>query len=172
MATTTQPPISAAEIPQPPTSKPPSAPHVPAFMGLGNMITTTLLRAGVRLTAFGHPMYLLTVRGRKSGKPRTTPIVIIELDGRRYLLAPYGIVAWVRNLRAVGRATLTRGRRAEEVQAVELLNPEGAHVLKRCLAEKLPSFTSAALGVTTNSPFEEIERATLSHPVFLVQGAT
>lgn len=155
-----------------PSQNPTSAPHVPAFMGLGNIITTTLLRAGVRLTAFGHPMYLLTVRGRKSGKPRTTPVVIIELDGRRYLLAPYGIVAWVRNLRAVGRATLTRGRRAEEVQAVELLNPEAAHVLKRCLAEKLPSFTSAALGVTTNSPFEEIERATLSHPVFLVQGAT
>jgi deazaflavin-dependent oxidoreductase (nitroreductase family) len=146
--------------------------HVPAFMGLGNMITTTLLRAGVRLTAFGHPMYLLTVRGRKSGKPRTTPVVIIELDGRRYLLAPYGIVAWVRNLRAAGRATLTRGRRAEEVQAVELVNPEAAHVLKSCLAVKMPSFTSAALGVTTNSPVEEIERATLSHPVFLVQGAT
>ena len=52
--------------------------NVPGFVRWGNMLTTTLLRAGVRLAGFGYPMYLLTVRGRKSGQPRTVPIVIID----------------------------------------------------------------------------------------------
>ena len=140
--------------------------HVPAFVRLGNVMTTTLLRAGVRLNGFGRPMYLLTVRGRKTGQPRTTPIVVIEQDGQRYLVAPYGIVDWVRNLRAAGQAILTRGRSAEEVQAIELPSSEAALVLKICLAGNLPAFLSDPFDVTSDSPIEEIERATLSHPVF------
>jgi deazaflavin-dependent oxidoreductase (nitroreductase family) len=114
-------------------------------------------------------MYLLTVRGRKSGQPRTTPIVVIEQDGERYLVAPYGIVDWVRNLRAAGRAILTRGRRAEDVQAMELPNGEAALVLRSALASNLPSFLKDPFGVTAASPLEEIERATREHPVFLLR---
>jgi len=65
---------------------------VPGFVRLGNVLTKTLLRAGVKMGGPGGvPMYLLTVRGRKSGQPRTTPIVILERDGKRYLASPYGI---------------------------------------------------------------------------------
>src|SRR6266571_810384 len=88
----------------------------PWFVHVGNILTTTLLRAGVKLVGPGnYPMYLLTVRGRTSGQPRTIPIVIIQQNGKRYLASPYGIVDWVRNLRAAGEAILTRGRRAETV---------------------------------------------------------
>ncbi len=102
--------------------------QVPMFVRLGNVLTTTLLRAGVKLVGPGvvfgnYPMYLLTVRGRKSGLPRTVPIAIIERNGKRYVGSPYGIVDWVRNLRAAGEAILTRGRRAETVNAREL--PKG-----------------------------------------------
>lgn len=145
--------------------------HVPSFVRLGNVFTTPLLRAGVRLSGFGHPMYLLTVRGRKSGQPRTTPIVVIEQDGRRYLAAGYGIVDWVRNLRAAGEAILTRGRRSENVRAIELPSGEAALVLKRTLTGGLPSFLTDAYGVTSESSLEEIERATAEHPVFLLQRA-
>ena len=51
-------------------------------------------------------MHLLTVRGRKSGLPRTTPVNLIEYQGRRWLVAPYGEVAWVRNVRAAGEVEL------------------------------------------------------------------
>jgi deazaflavin-dependent oxidoreductase (nitroreductase family) len=145
--------------------------HVPAFVRLGNVMTTTLLRAGVKLNGFGRPMYLLTVRGRKSGQPRTTPIVVIEQDGQRYLVSPFGIVDWVRNLRAAGGAVLTRGRRIEMVQATELSSHEAAVLLKSALSGNLPSFLSSPLGVTAESSVEEIERATLSHPVFLLRSA-
>jgi deazaflavin-dependent oxidoreductase (nitroreductase family) len=116
-------------------------------------------------------MYLLTVRGRKSGQPRTTPVVVTEQDGQRYLISPYGIVDWVRNLRAAGQAILTRGRRDEKVQARELSSHEAALALKKLLAGNLPAFLTDPLGVTAESPLEEIERATVEHPVFLLQGA-
>src|SRR5439155_3421559 len=109
--------------------------QAPLFVRLGNVLTTTLLRAGVKLVGpfvfFGnYPMYLLTVRGRKSGQPRTVSMAIIERDGKRYLGAPFGAVSWVRNLRAAGEATLTRGRRAETVNARELPPGEAALVLR------------------------------------------
>ena len=74
---------------------------VPMFVHLGNILTLTLLRAGVKLVGpfvfFGnYPMYLLTVRGRKSGLPRTVPIAIWERNGKRYVGSVYGIVDWVR----------------------------------------------------------------------------
>ena len=61
--------------------------QAPRFVRLANMLTKTLLRAGVPLSGFGYPMYLLTVRGRKSGQPHTTPVVIVEQEGKRYLLS-------------------------------------------------------------------------------------
>jgi deazaflavin-dependent oxidoreductase (nitroreductase family) len=148
-----------------------TTPHVPAFVRLGNVMTTTLLRAGVRLNGFGRPMYLLTVRGRKSGQPRTTPVVVIEDDGQRYLVSPYGISDWVRNLRAAGEAILTRGRRAEKVQARELTSHEAALVLKSTLSGNLPAFLTTPLGVTADSSLEEIERAAAEHPVFMLRRA-
>src|SRR6266496_3980218 len=103
----------------------------PRFVRVANVMTTTLLRAGFKLVGpfivFGnYPMYLLTVRGRKSGQPRTISIAIIERNGKRYLGAPFGVVAWVRNLRAGGGAILTRGRRAETVNVRELPKGEAA----------------------------------------------
>jgi deazaflavin-dependent oxidoreductase (nitroreductase family) len=81
-----------------------------------NRIATFLLAAGVPLGFNG----LITVRGRRSGLPRTTPVAIIEVSGRRWVWAPWGDVQWVRNLRAAGRATITVRRRKVEVRATEL----------------------------------------------------
>jgi len=68
----------------------------------------------------GATILVLTTTGRKSGEPRTTPIAIIEHDGRRWIWAPWGDVHWVRNLRVAGRATITVRRREEEVTSTEL----------------------------------------------------
>src|SRR2546428_8892753 len=105
--------------------------QAPLFVRVGNVLTTTLLRAGVKLVGPGnYPMYLLTVRGRTSGQPHTNPIVILEQNGKRYLASPYGIVNWVRNLRPPGEAILTRGRRAATVTPRELPKGEAALVLR------------------------------------------
>lgn len=102
------------------TSSPRTAVPAPRWVTVFNPIAKTLLCAGVPL---GYNA-LLTIRGRKSGVPRTTPIAIIDVDGRRWVWAPFGEVHWVQNLRAAGRATITIRGRTEEVRATELDDSE------------------------------------------------
>jgi len=135
--------------------------RVNAFVRISNAMTAFLLRMGVKM---GN-MTLLTVRGRKSGKIRTTPVTLIELDGERLLIAPFGTVNWVRNLRATGEATLRRGRHSERVSAVELSIQEAAPVLKKTLA-RVPSFVTNYFDVTPDSPLADFEREAPRHPVF------
>jgi deazaflavin-dependent oxidoreductase (nitroreductase family) len=145
--------------------------QIPWFLPLANTMVKTLLRVGVKLTGPGkYPMYLITVRGRKSGQPRTTPIAVVEQDGKRYLLTPYGAVDWVRNLRAAGDATFTRGRRTEQMRAVELPEDQAGLVLKRFIATGNPIIR--LFGITKETTPEDIERMMASHPVFLLQSAT
>src|SRR5215475_963438 len=91
-----------------------SSRHLPGWVPWFNPIARRLLAAGVPMG----PNALITVRGRRSGLPRTTPITIVEASGGRWVLAPFGEVSWVHNLRNAGRATITRRRRKEEVTAV------------------------------------------------------
>ncbi len=135
--------------------------RVNAFVRISNAMTTFLLRMGVKMGT----MTLLTVRGRKSGQPRTTPVTLIELDGDRLLIAPFGSVNWVRNLRAAGSATLTRGRHSERVSTVELSIQEAGPILKKSLAG-VPSFVANYFDVTPDSPLADFEREAPRHPVF------
>jgi deazaflavin-dependent oxidoreductase (nitroreductase family) len=142
--------------------------QAPRFVRIANILTLTLLRVGVKLVGPGnYPMYLLTVRGRKSGQPRTIPIVAIEQNGKRYVGSVYGIVDWVRNLRAAGEAVLTRGRRSETVNVRELPQSEAALVLREDIKSGNPFARN--YGVTADSPLEEFERAVLTHPVFVFE---
>jgi deazaflavin-dependent oxidoreductase (nitroreductase family) len=56
-------------------------------------------------------MWVLEVRGRRSGQMRATPVDLLAEAGRLYLVAPRGATEWVRNAEASGEATLRRGRR-------------------------------------------------------------
>lgn len=146
--------------------------QAPKFVRVANIMTMALLRAGLPLAGpymikGNYPLYLLTVRGRKSGLPRTIPIVTIQQNGKRYLSSPYGIVDWVRNLRAAGEATLTRGRRSETVGARELPPEEAALVLQEDFKGGNPFARS--FDVTADSSLEEFERAVVSHPVFALE---
>ena len=102
----------------PPTARPGAAPadRPPLQVRLFSPILKFLLVAGMPLGL----NRLVTIRGRKTGLPRTTAIAVIEVSGRRWVWAPWGDVHWVRNLRAAGRATITVRGRNEEVRATEL----------------------------------------------------
>ena len=144
----------------------------PAYVRAANVMTTTLLRAGFPLVGPGlvvgnYPMYLFTVRGRKSGLPRTVPIAIIKRNGKRYVGSPYGLVDWVRNLRASGEAVLTRSRRSETIRATELPPAEAVILLQEEIKAGNPFIRS--YGVTRDSSIEEFERAAITHPVFLLE---
>ena len=134
------------------------------FLKTFNTMIIALLRVGVKM---GN-MTLLTVRGRKSGQPRTTPVMLTQQNGQRWLFSPYGQVNWVRNLRAAGEATLTRGRHTERICAVELSAREAAPMLKHTLAG-VPSYLLPYFDVTPDSPLEDFEREVPRHPVFLLK---
>jgi len=97
-----------------------ASPHVPSFVTRLNPLVHRMLGIGVPLGPNG----LITVRGRTSGEPRTTPVAFVDIDGRIWVQSPFGDVNWVRNLRAAGEATITVGKRRSEVRAVELSRGE------------------------------------------------
>jgi deazaflavin-dependent oxidoreductase (nitroreductase family) len=98
------------------------AAHVPSFVEVFNPIALRMLGVGIPLG----PNALITVRGRKSGLDRTTPVALVEIEGKRWVIGTFGETHWVRNLRAAGEATLTVGRRREKVAVVELSRKAGA----------------------------------------------
>jgi deazaflavin-dependent oxidoreductase (nitroreductase family) len=94
-----------------------------------NAVFSTLTRLGLGR----RERHIITVVGRKSGRPRSTPIDVISADGERWLVAGYGVSAWVHNLRAAGKGTLSRGRRTEPIRAVELDLASSVPILRRYL---------------------------------------
>src|SRR5467141_242460 len=96
--------------------------RVPSLVGLFNPIARRILKIG----ALMGPNALITIRGRKSGLPRTSPVALVELQGKRWVIGTFGETNWVRNLRASREATLSMGRRQEQVKASELTTDERA----------------------------------------------
>ena len=154
--------------------------RVNAFVRINNAMTSSLLRLGIKVGSFS----MLTIRGRKSGKPIATPIAIFVQDQKRYLIATYGVVNWVRNLRAAGgEAALVRGRNTEKIHAIELEPVAAAPIFREAMRSGPPGiptliflgyrslFVLPYLNVTENSSLEEIEREVLAHPVFILQSA-
>lgn len=84
-----------------------------------------VVRPLAKLGFAGRSTHLLTVVGRTSGQLWSTPVSIIELDGERWLVAPYGERNWVKNARAARWVELQRGRRRERL-AVEEVDAEQA----------------------------------------------
>ena len=127
---------------------------------LVNRVVTPLARAGLA----GRHTYLLTVRGRTSGLPRTTPVVLLERPPERWLVSPYGEVAWVRNARAAGEVELTRARRTERLRVEEADPATAAPVLREYL--RAAAVTRPFFDVTPASPLADFEAEAPRHPVF------
>jgi deazaflavin-dependent oxidoreductase (nitroreductase family) len=145
------------------------AARVPRSVSMFSPILTFLLAAGVPLAS----NRLVTIRGRKSGLPRTAAIAVIESSGRRWVWAPWGEVHWVRNLRAAGTATIKLRGRDEEVRATEL-DPDQRVAFFRDtlgpLARGIPfgvSFLRIVDGVDITRPVEAAEGRVVFelHPV-------
>ncbi len=138
--------------------------HVNFYDRMEAALITRLLRAGVKMGTTS----LLTVRGRKSGQPYTVPVLLVEQDGRRWLVAPYGAVQWVRNIRAAGTATLTRSHHSETISVTELAAKEAAPILKQYLLMHVSAGVRSYFDATKDSPLEAFEREAARHPVFKI----
>ena len=143
------------------------ADRVPFLVRVLSPAMTMLLRLGLPLG----PGMLLTVRGRTTGRPRTIPVAVLEHDGHRWLVAIFGEVGWVRNLRAASVGVLSRGRRRQTV-VVEELAPEAAgRVIKDAVRPHPPSRLLAAflrryVEVSPDAALEDFIEKARRHPVF------
>jgi deazaflavin-dependent oxidoreductase (nitroreductase family) len=90
-----------------------------------------VLRGGLRIGT----QHLLTVRGRKSGEPRSTPVSLATVNGERYIVAAFANAAWVSNVRAAGQATLSRGHTSERVRLNEIPASEREPILRGFLQQ-------------------------------------
>jgi deazaflavin-dependent oxidoreductase (nitroreductase family) len=107
---------------------------------------------------------LLTVTGRTSGVPRSTPVTIVELDGRRWLVAPYGPVNWVLNARAAGEVQIVRGSSSRSYVVREVGADEAGPVLQRYV--EIASAARDYFAAQRGDPAEAFAAEANAHPVF------
>ena len=123
-----------------------------------------LVRLLLKLGLMPGPTYLLTVPGRRTGRPLSNPGTLVEQGGARWLVAPYGDVAWVRSARAAGQITLSRGRRSETVPIRELGPADAAPVLQRYITRV--RITRPYFDARPDSPLSDFISEAPRHPVF------
>ena len=109
--------------------------------------------------------YLLQVRGRKSGKIFSTPIDLLELNGKRYLVAPRGRTQWVRNAEAAGEIELKRGKLKQKFKLRALSGQEKLEVLKAYL-DRFKREVQTYFPVPAGSPAEAFQDLVESYPAF------
>jgi len=142
-------------------------PAVPHIVPILNPLIRRLLGIGMPMG----PNALVTVRGRTSGEPRTFPAAVMHAGGRQYLIATFGEVNWVQNLRVAGTASIRRGRMEETFRAHELGRDLAEQALREALGPLLRSRLAAPMlrrwyGLSTKSTASDYRRAASVHPVF------
>jgi deazaflavin-dependent oxidoreductase (nitroreductase family) len=131
--------------------------------GTGSRVINWAFRTMTNLGIGAPYRHILTVRGRKTGLPRSTPVDVMELSGTRWLVAGYGPANWVSNARAASEVTLSRGGRATRYQVSEVATADAVPVLRAYLATVRvvrPYFDAAP-----DAPGEALAAELARHPV-------
>lgn len=110
-------------------------------------------------------IYLLEVRGRKTGKIYTTPVDPLELNGKRYLVAPRGRTQWVRNAEAAGEIALRRGGNRQKLRLRTISDADKPPVLKAYL-DKYKTEVQRYFSVAAGSPPEAFVSIASNYPAF------
>jgi len=142
----------------------------PGFIGVFSPIVRRILKIGPLLG----PNTLITISGRKSGQPRTTPVALLEVGGKRWVIGTFGEVNWVRNLRAAGQATLTVGGRREDVVARELTADERAAFFRDVVvpyARRIRVGPALLAVLGARDVVKDPVAASANRPVFELRGA-
>jgi deazaflavin-dependent oxidoreductase (nitroreductase family) len=131
-----------------------SDPRPPRYLKPMNKVMIAVQKLGVPTG----PAMVLTVPGRKSGKPRSTPMTPFRLDGGLYVVAGYPGADWAANARAAGTGTLSRGRRSRRVRIVELTVEQARPVLRAFPVEVPVGVTFAkSSGMVVDGTSDEFE---------------
>jgi deazaflavin-dependent oxidoreductase (nitroreductase family) len=136
----------------------------PYRLSPGRRLINLVVRPLALLGLTGPRTHLLTVPGRNTGKPWSTPVSIVRAGSERWLVAPYGDRNWVKNARAAGWVELRRGRRRERLTVEELAPDDAVPVLREYYRQGrvTHSFFDVDLESTHEAWLAEAPR----HPVF------
>jgi deazaflavin-dependent oxidoreductase (nitroreductase family) len=115
-------------------------------------------------------MYLLQVRGRKSGRLYETPVNMLDVEGKRYLVAPRGRTQWVRNAEATGEITLKKGRSRQSFHLRPIADGEKPPLLKLYL-ERFVTQVQRYFTVKAGSAAEAFREVAPNYPVFELRQA-
>jgi deazaflavin-dependent oxidoreductase (nitroreductase family) len=126
---------------------------------VGDAVISVFVRVGLVPST-----YMLTTRGRKSGRPLTHPATVVQNERRRWLVAPYGAVSWVHNARAAGRVSLARRGDRRDYAVREVSAAEAGPVLKRYVA--VATATRPYFSADKDAPVEDFVAEADRHPVF------
>jgi deazaflavin-dependent oxidoreductase (nitroreductase family) len=110
-------------------------------------------------------IYLLRVRGRKSGKIYSSPVNLMEVGGKQILVAPRGRTQWVRNAEAAGEITLKRGSFSRQFGLRPIADGEKPELLKEYL-DRYASAVKKFFPVAAGSPAEAFRDIAGNYPVF------
>jgi deazaflavin-dependent oxidoreductase (nitroreductase family) len=140
-------------------------------LGIGSRLINRIFTVLTRLGLGASYRHILTVRGRKSGRVHSTPVDVMEVGEDRWLVAGYGVVNWVHNVRASGAATLSRGGESRAYRVVEATPDDAVPVLREYMRKV--RVTASYFDATPDSSDEAVAAEVSRHPVFrLVPGAT
>ena len=110
----------------------------------------------------------LEVRGRHSGKVRSTVVTWVEQEDQRYLVSPRGETEWVRNVRAAGGEAAIRHGELRRVRLEEVPLEQRATIIREYL-KKTARATQPHFGVNTNAGLDEFDKIASRHPVFRIR---
>lgn len=112
----------------------------------------------------------LEVRGRRTGRRLSFPVVVADYEGERYLVSMLGEEAnWVRNVRAAGGRVVLRHGHRQAVLLEEVDPHERAPILRRYL--QLAPGARPHIPVDRRAPLAEFERIAAQYPAFRVRAA-
>lgn len=109
--------------------------------------------------------YLLQVRGRKSGRVYSMPVNVLDVGGKRCLVAPRGRTQWVRNAEAAGEITLKKGRYRQSFRLRPIPDSEKPQLLKIYL-DQFSTTVQRYFPVQAGSPPESFRDLAPHYPVF------
>lgn len=109
--------------------------------------------------------YLLEVRGRKSGRLFSTPINLLELNGKSFLVAPRGQTQWVKNAEAAGHVTLKRGQTRLKFRLIPVADAQKPEILKAYL-DQFAFAVQKFFPVPAASPTDAFKAIAANYPVF------
>jgi deazaflavin-dependent oxidoreductase (nitroreductase family) len=135
-------------------------------VGVPARLTSAVVTPLIRLGIGPKHLYLLSVPGRRTGRTYQTPVSLVERDGQRWLVAPYGERNWVKNARAAGSVELRRGRHTERVRVEDVPPADRAPILRAYLGQ-VP-FTRSFFDARPGAPVEAFAAEASRHPVFRI----